>query len=117
MLSHLSVFIRLNPRQKRLDPRVFIDEFNNLTEVIPQVQHFDTYGSKEGAECSAPLFVYKLGDFFFVYGDVVVFLDKVAIFKEDDKGHGTVCQREKGIGMEVRARKNETFTEFLEECD
>ena len=30
--------IRLNPRQKRLDPRVFIDEFNNLTEVIPQVQ-------------------------------------------------------------------------------
>ena len=39
-----------NLLQHRLDPRVFIYEFHYLTEVIPEVQQFDTCGSKSTEE-------------------------------------------------------------------
>ena len=31
----------------RLNPWILINEFHDPTEVIPQVQHFDTYGSTQ----------------------------------------------------------------------
>ena len=35
----------------------YIDEFNNLTEIIPQVQHFDTYESKKALNFFSAFFV------------------------------------------------------------
>ena len=47
------LFMLLYLFQHRLNPRIFINEFHDLAEIIPQVQHFDTYGSKRLTGMSA----------------------------------------------------------------
>ena len=44
------LFMSLYLFQHRLNPRIFINEFHHLPEVIPEVQQFDTFGSAQNQE-------------------------------------------------------------------
>lgn len=61
------------------------------------------------------LVVEESGQFLFIYGKIVIFLDHLSVFEKDYKRHGTVCQWNEFERMEIIVRKYKSFTVFSKE--